>query len=140
MAKRFSGAILAATIALATGVGISGQQRSDRVRQLSTTFPEIDRLFSAFAERGHVHGINYGILIDGQLVHTGRAGVRELAGKTPITDETVFRIASMTKSFTALCILKLRDEGKLALDDPAEKYVPELATLKYPTSDSPKLS
>jgi CubicO group peptidase (beta-lactamase class C family) len=140
MAKRFRGAILAATIALATGVGISGQQQSDRVRQLSSAFPEIDRLFSAFAERGHVPGITYGILIDGQLVHTGRAGVRELAGKTPVTDETVFRIASMTKSFTALCILKLRDEGKLALDDPAEKYVPELATLKYPTSDSPKLS
>ena len=140
MAERFSGAVLAATIALATGVGISGQPQSDRVRQLSTAFSEIDGLFSAFAERGHVPGITYGILIDGQLVHTGRAGVRELAGKTPITDETVFRIASMTKSFTALCILKLRDEGKLALDDPAEKYVPELATLKYPTSDSPKLS
>ena len=53
---------------------------------------------------------------------------------------TVFRIASMTKSFTALAILKLRDEGKLSLDDPAEKYVPELRALKYPTTDSPKLT
>jgi CubicO group peptidase (beta-lactamase class C family) len=35
----------------------------------------------------------------------------------------------MTKSFTALCILKLRDEGKLSLEDPAERYVPELAGL-----------
>ncbi len=78
--------------------------------------------------------------LDGVLVHTGRAGVRELAGKTPLTDDTVFRIASMTKSFTALSILKLRDEGKLSLNDAAEKYVPELATLKYPTSDSPKLT
>ena len=46
----------------------------------------------------------------------------------------------MTKSFTALCILKLRDEGKLSLDDPAERYVPELAGVKYPTADSPKLT
>jgi CubicO group peptidase (beta-lactamase class C family) len=52
----------------------------------------------------------------------------------------VFRIASMTKSFTALCILKLRDEGKLSLDEPVERYIPELASLKYPTTDSPKLT
>lgn len=139
MARRFSAAVIAAVLVLGT-VGMSGRQQSDRVRQLSTAFPEIDRLFSAFAERGHVPGLAYGILIDGVLVHTGRAGVRELTTKTPVTDDTVFRIASMTKSFTALCILKLRDEGKLSLDDPAEKYVPELAALKYPTSDSPKLT
>ena len=43
--------------------------------------------------------------------------------------DSVFRIASMTKSFTAIAILKLRDEGKLSLDDPAEKYVPEMKAL-----------
>ena len=85
-------------------------------------------------------GIAYGVLIDGQLVHTGGVGVRDLASRSPITPDTVFRIASMTKSFTALCILKLRDEGKLSLDDPAERYVPELAGLRYPTADSPKLT
>ncbi|TAK17058.1 MAG: class A beta-lactamase-related serine hydrolase [Acidobacteria bacterium] len=140
MVKQLSSTIVAAALALAAGAGVEGRAQSDRVRQLSAAFPDIDRLFADFAERGHVPGITYGVLIDGQLVHTGRAGVRELAGKTPITDDTVFRIASMTKSFTALCILKLRDEGKLALDDAAEKYVPELASLKYPTSDSPKLT
>jgi CubicO group peptidase (beta-lactamase class C family) len=46
----------------------------------------------------------------------------------------------MTKSFTAMAILKLRDEGKLSLDDPAERYVPELAGLAYPTSDSPRIT
>ena len=43
-----------------------------------------------------------------------------------MTAETLFRIASMTKAFTALSILKLRDEGRLSLDAPAETYVPEL--------------
>ena len=52
----------------------------------------------------------------------------------------MFRIASMTKSFTAMAILKLRDEGKLSLDDPAERYVPELKALKYPTTDSPRIT
>jgi CubicO group peptidase (beta-lactamase class C family) len=46
----------------------------------------------------------------------------------------------MTKSFTAMAILRLRDEGKLALDDPAERYVPELRTLRYPTDDAPRIS
>ena len=52
----------------------------------------------------------------------------------------MFRIASMTKSFTAVAILQLRDAGRLSLDDPAERYVPELGGLRYPTSDSPKLT
>jgi CubicO group peptidase (beta-lactamase class C family) len=52
----------------------------------------------------------------------------------------VFRIASMTKSFTAMAILRLRDDGRLSLDDPAEKYVPELAGLAYPTSDAPRIT
>lgn len=39
---------------------------------------------------------------------------------------SVFRIASMTKSFTAIAIMRLGDEGRLSLDDPAERYVPEL--------------
>ena len=58
----------------------------------------------------------------------------------PVDADTVFRIASMTKSFTAMAILQLRDEGKLSLDDPAERYVPELKTLRYPTSDSPRIT
>ena len=126
--------------ALASGSTFARQAVSDRAARLAAAFPEVDRVLAAFAERNHVPGVAYGILVDGALVHTGAVGSRELAGKTPIDQDTVFRIASMTKSFTALCILKLRDEGKLSLDDPAERYVPELAGLKYPTSDSPKLS
>ena len=53
------------------------------------------------------------------IVWVKAAGVRETATKAPVTPDTVFRIASMTKSFTAMAILKLRDEGKLSLDDPA---------------------
>ena len=57
----------------------------------------------------------------------------------PVTADTLFRIASMTKSFTALSILKLRDEGRLSLDAPAETYLPEIRGWKYPTEDSPRI-
>ena len=113
---------------------------ADRAAKLKTAFPDIDRLFQEFAADGHVPGAAWGIVIDGELAHVGTAGLRDLDPKAPVTADTVFRIASMTKSFTAMSILKLRDEGKLSLDDPAEKYVPELTGLTYLTTDSPKIT
>jgi CubicO group peptidase (beta-lactamase class C family) len=108
--------------------------------KLKTAFPAIDKLVADFMARAHVPGAAWGIVIDGELAHLGIAGHRDLATKAPVDRDTVFRIASMTKSFTAMAVLKLRDEGKLSLDDPAERYVPELRTLRYPTSDSPRIT
>lgn len=138
--RQFAGLSLCVGLSLGSGAVMSSQAPADRITRLRAALPEIDQLFAAFAKSARVPGIAYGVLIDGQLVHTGSVGVRELVTRAPITPDTVFRIASMTKSFTALCILKLRDGGKLSLDDPVERYVPELASLKYPTTDSPKLT
>lgn len=139
----------ALTLAVALPLSLSAQSASRppatgfdaaRLARLTAAIPAIDSLMSAFATRANVPGIAYGIVVDGKVVHIGTAGLRDVAARAPVDTGTVFRIASMTKSFTALSILKLRDEGKLALDDPAERYVPELATLKYPTTDSPKIT
>ena len=111
-----------------------------RVEGLQPVFAEVDRLFSSFAERSHAPGIAWGVVLDGQLVHRGASGFREVQSRALIDADTVFRIASMTKSFTAASILKLRDEGRLSLDEAAETYVPELRGLTYPTSDSPKIT
>ena len=113
---------------------------SDRRARLAGAFADVDRLFTDFATTNHVPGAAWGIVIDGGLAHSGAAGIRDISSRTPVDADTVFRIASMTKSFTALATLKLRDEGKLALDDPAERYVPELKGLRYPTTDSPRLT
>ena len=112
----------------------------DRRAKLATAFPQIDKLVGDFMARTHVPGAAWGIVIDGELAHLGVAGYRELASKAPVTRDSVFRIASMTKSFTAMAVMKLRDEGKLSLDDLAEQHVPELKQLRYPTADSPKLT
>jgi CubicO group peptidase (beta-lactamase class C family) len=125
-------------LALVLGAGFSpaAQPRTD----LHGAFPALDQAFREFAAREHVPGAAWGVIVDGALVHTGTTGVRELETKSPVTPDTVFRIASMTKSFTAMAILQLRDQGKLALDDPAERYVPELKGLRYPTADSPRIT
>src|SRR5262245_37528538 len=113
---------------------------ADRRAKLATAFPEVDKILTDFAKSVHAPGAAWGIIIDGELAHQGTFGVRDVATKAPVDGDTVFRIASMTKSFTAMSILKLRDAGKLSLDDPAERYVPELKTLRYPTSDSPRIT
>src|SRR5687768_17361468 len=110
----------------------------ERKQKLAAAFPEIEKLFKASAER--MPGAVMGIIVDGELAWVKAAGVRETEKKSPVTPETVFRIASMTKSFTAMAILKLRDEGKLSLDDPVARYVPALANLPYPTKDSPAVT
>src|SRR3954447_1212070 len=107
---------------------------------LTAGFAEVDRMMKAYATQAHAPGAAWGVVVDGQLAHTGVTGYRDLAAKAPVDADTVFRIASMTKSFTAIAILKLRDEGRLSLDDPAERYVPELKDLQYPTSDAPRIT
>jgi CubicO group peptidase (beta-lactamase class C family) len=93
----------------------------------------------SFQHGGGQPGIAYGIVANGELIHSDGIGQRWLGGPAPDAD-TVFRIASMTKSFTAAAVLMLRDQGALRLDDAVEMYVPELVGLKGPTADSPTLT
>jgi CubicO group peptidase (beta-lactamase class C family) len=111
-----------------------------RLAKLSGAFPQVDSLMHAFAAQRQVPGIAYGIVVDGRLVHAGTAGHRELASRAAVDTSTVFRIASMSKSFAAAAILQLRDQGRLSLDDPAERYVPELAALRDGTGDAPRIT
>jgi CubicO group peptidase (beta-lactamase class C family) len=102
-------------------------------------FAAVDELAESFQQRGGQPGMAYGVVAGGCLVHAGGLGERWLGGPVPDAG-TVFRIASMTKSFTAAAVLALRDDGQLALDDPAGKFVPELRGLALPSPDSPPVS
>jgi CubicO group peptidase (beta-lactamase class C family) len=110
-----------------------------RLTKLQSALPEIDQIFRRYAAAEKVPGIVWGVVIDGKLAHVGATGVQDRATNQPATANTVFRIASMTKSFTALAILKLRDEGKLSLDDPIAKWIPEFARMELPTRDTAPL-
>ena len=70
---------------------------------------------------------------------TRAAPGRSATARTAVPDaDSVYRIASMTKSFTAATVLLLRDEGRLRLDDPVADHVPALAGWAPPTADSPR--
>jgi CubicO group peptidase (beta-lactamase class C family) len=112
----------------------------ERMEKIKKTFPVIDSIYRQFADSNLFPGIAFGIVVDGQLVYTGNHGYTDVKKKIPVTSSSLFRIASMSKSFATMAILKLRDEGKLDLDDPAYYYIPELKNVKYPTADAPHIT
>jgi len=130
-----AGSVLPGTVQVAPAQPRDGEQ----VAAIRKAIPEVDRIFADFQLDAHVPGLVYGIVADGRLVHVKGLGVQDLEHRRPVTADSLFRVASMTKAFTALAILGLRDEGKLSLEDPAETYVPEMRDWRYPTSDSPRI-
>lgn len=95
-----------------------------------------DRTFGGWK----VPGLAYGVVHGGRLVHARGLGTLRVGEDARPDERSVFRIASMTKSFTAATVLTLRDAGLLALDDRIDRHVPELASLRYPTVDSPPIT
>lgn len=97
--------------------------RRERLRALA---PSLDEYLHVRRAELRATGAAVGIVLDGELVYAGAVGLRDAEQHDPVSADTVFRMASLTKSFTALAALKLRDEGELALDAPLGEYLPDL--------------
>ncbi len=108
-----------------------------RTEKVKALLPTIDKIYKEYAEQKYFPGFSFGIMMDGKLIHSGSVGYTDLAKKTPADAQSMFRIASMSKSFTTMAILQLRDAGKIQLDDRADKYIPEMKKIKPLTSDAP---
>ena len=113
---------------------------TDRRQKLESLLPEIDREFRDAAAKKNYPGLGWGLVLDGQLVHTGVLGFGDVEKKIPVAPDSRFRIASMTKSFTALAVLQLRDAGRLALHDPVASHVPEFRRTAPLTPDAPPIT
>ncbi len=113
----------------------------DRTNRLREVLPEIDRLFVTYAAEKPAPGAVWGIVLDGQLVHTGATGFANLEQKIAASArDSVFRIASMSKNVTAVAIMRLRDAGKLTLDDPVTRHLPEFRHITPLTPDAPAVT
>ncbi|HEY0251721.1 MAG TPA: serine hydrolase domain-containing protein [Kofleriaceae bacterium] len=108
----------------------------DRKAKLVAAAQKIDAAVAEEIARQHLPGLALGVVVDGELVYSKGYGVADVDTKTAPDLDTAYRIGSLTKSFTALGVLSLRDEGVLALEDPLVKWVPEAAGLVYPTRDA----
>ena len=94
--------------------------------------PRLDALAAKFLVEQRLPGLAAGVVRDGALAWTSTLGFADRASRRPVTTGTLFRIASITKSFTATAILQLRDEGRLRLDDPLVNHVPEARAIADP--------
>ena len=87
----------------------------------------------ALVDEGQLAGVTSLVARHGKVVHFDAYGVKNLETKTPLTKDTIFRIASMTKPIVGVAMMMLWEEGKWTLDDPVSKHIPEFAGLKVTT-------
>lgn len=97
-------------------------------------------MFGDAQEGNGIPGIAFGVVKAGELAQIGTSGWADVDRRIPVSEDTVFRIASMTKSITACCLLILRDDQIIRLDDLVGEYVPELRGLDPLSADSPPLT
>src|SRR6185295_5646361 len=81
--------------------------------------------FQGYVDRHQTSGTVTLVARKGKLLSLEAVGYQDLDSKAPMKTDTIFQIASMTKPVTALGILMLEEEGKLSIDDPVEKHLPE---------------
>ena len=97
-----------------------------RAKRVDEVFQRMDTTVSP--------GCALSVIRDGRIIYERGYGMADLDHNVPITPNSVFHVASMSKQFTAASILLLAREGKLSLDDPVRKYIPELADFGTPVT------
>jgi CubicO group peptidase (beta-lactamase class C family) len=119
---RFIVIALAVTLAATTYARQSGPARPSAAA--------IDRVLADAVARGDVPGVVAMAADRRGVVYQGAFGVADAGSGRPMAVDTIFRIASMTKPVTSLALMQLVEQGAISLDDPADKYLPQLANLK----------
>ena len=107
---------------------------------LHAQLAEIDSLFATDLARRPVGSVTAGVISGGELIWTKSYGDADMEKKIPADRDTVYRIGSITKMFTALMLEQLVESGKVHLADPAEKYFPEIKTVENRFSFAPPVT
>ena len=113
----------------------------------ATQMPALDRaieqvaaLVAAEIAKDNIGSITIGVVSGGKLVWTRSYGYADTDKKLPASKDTVYRIGSITKQFTALMLLQLVEQGKVRLSDPVEKYLPEVKKLQNSFAGAPPIT
>ena len=99
---------------------------------IASVAPPLESKVRAYRRKHRLPGIAAGLATRDGLRWWLASGFADLETGRPPDHRTLFRIASITKTFTATAVLQLRDEGKFRLDDPAVRYLPELSSVQDP--------
>jgi CubicO group peptidase (beta-lactamase class C family) len=98
-------------------------------------WPAVSDGYRAAVQRAGIVGSSLIVVRDGQIVARRNEGLQNLDARQAVTDEAIYHWASITKTFTGIAIMQLRDRGLLSLDDPVVQYVPELRLAHNPFGD-----
>lgn len=109
--------LAAAILALATAC--------TQISPTSTATPNEQFVANEMSSR-HIPGLAFAVLKDGAVVESGAYGLANIELNAPVTTKTVFAIGSITKSMTAIVVMKLVEDGRITLDDPVASHVPGL--------------
>ena len=109
------------------GVAVLAGNASAQNSQASST---LDASLRAAVERKDVPGVVALVTNRERVLYKNAFGVADVATGRPLASDALFRIASMTKPVTSVALMQLIEQGRIGLDDPAEKYLPELVGLK----------
>ncbi len=90
----------------------------------------LDAAMEKAVTEGEVYGLSYVLAQGGETVAANHFGVQNLMSQTPLDEDTIFRIYSMTKPVTGVAMMQLYEQGLWDLDDPVTKHVPEFANLR----------
>ena len=96
----------------------------------SERLKRIDAHFAGYVADGRLPGWLLTVRRHGRLAHVARAGSRDLEAGLPVTDDTVWRIYSMTKPITSVAAMILYEEGKLSLTDPVSAFIPSFGDVR----------
>jgi len=104
------------------------------------TLPGIGQAMEKMIASQEIAGAVTVVVTKDRIAHLETTGLADVASKRPMTPDTMFWIASMTKPVTGVAILMLQDDGKLKVTDPVAKYLPEFADLKTPSGKPANLT
>ena len=102
--------------------------------------PGIAAAMQSMIDKNEIAGAVTVVVSGKKVVHLDCAGFADVASKRPMTPDTLFWVASMTKPITGAAILMLQDEGKLKVTDLVSKYLPEFAGLRAPSGKPAQLT
>jgi CubicO group peptidase (beta-lactamase class C family) len=95
----------------------------------------VEQVYHQQIKTAGIVGSSLVLMRDGAIVASAVDGYQDLDAKRPVDAQTIYHWASITKTFTGIAIMQLRDRGLLALDDPIVKYVPEFGKVHNPYGD-----
>ena len=133
---------LASSLILATPWAVASDDlpraKPDEVGISTERLHRVDEVIRRHIDNRHIAGAVTLVARKGRVVHFEAQGLKDLQAKTPMTRDTLFRMASSTKPVTGVAVMMMIEEGKIRLSDPVSKFIPEFKGLKVAVQREPE--